>query len=291
MCDFIDELADEVIKETEEGGNLHPLQWYKEDLTKEKVTGGIKQLKQLAATVEWMGSEVNKSLYLFNSEIFIYGNSCNDDKLLILPQAKVVIDYNFSVKREDVKEVLSIIGRKDYVFYYLNDAYETIKVLKAISPIKRFPISIRNKSDITVIAQGSYLLGKDSKLKGREHDFQTNLFNLLFHGEHNWECQQSYIQAVCKLEQSLLPNHIFCYEDSSYIKKDNEYCIETLTINELKVDFDKCDWTTPKKIAIFSKDGDVIKFYGVFKLDKDNSKSYSSLAFKFCSNELSDIYQ
>ena len=285
MCDFTDELAEEIVKGTEKGPNFYCGPWTC-DPTKYKITGGIKQLRQLA------GSKPCEELYLFNSEVLICSNnnSSNDDILLILPQAKIVIDYNYSVKSEYKDEVLSYIGCKDYDFYYLDDVDKTIKVLKAISPIRRFPISTRNKNDITVIAQGSYLLGKDSKLKGREHDFQTNLFNILFHDEHNWKCQQSYAQAVCKLEQSLLPYHIFCYEDSSYFQIDDGYCIETLTLDELKFDFDKYELTTPEQIAIFSKDSDAIKFYRVFILDQVKSKSNNSLTFKHCSNELYNIY-
>ena len=261
--------------------------------TKDKVTGGVKQLKQLADAILWKREalEVIYSLYLFNSkEVLICSNSNNNnnDKLLILPQAEVVIDYNYSVKREDEEDVKSYIGCQDYIFYTLNEARDVIKVLQAISPIKRFPISIRDKNDIAIIARGSYLFGKDSKLKGKEHDFQTNLFNLLFYGEYNWQCNKSYTtQAMCDLEQSLLPYHIFCYEDSSFIKKEGGYCIEKLTLDESKFDFDKYDWNTPTRIAIFSKDGDAVKFYGVFILDKDKSNSNNALTFKHCSNELS----
>ena len=261
--------------------------------TKDKVTGGVKQLKQLADAILWKREalEVIYSLYLFNSkEVLICSNSNNNnnDKLLILPQAEVVIDYNYSVKREDEEDVKSYIGCQDYIFYTLNEARDVIKVLQAISPIKRFPISIRDKIDIAIIARGSYLFGKDSKLKGKEHDFQTNLFNLLFYGEYNWQCNKSYTtQAMCDLEQSLLPYHIFCYEDSSFIKKEGGYCIEKLTLDESKFDFDKYDWNTPTRIAIFSKDGDAVKFYGVFILDKDKSNSNNALTFKHCSNELS----
>ena len=259
--------------------------------TKDKVTGGIMQLKRLADTFRfWRGEALHviDFLYLFNSEVLICSNSYNNDKLLILPQAKVLIDYNYSVKREDEEDVKSCIGCQDYIFYTLNEARDVIKVLQAISPIKRFPISIRDKNDIAIIARGSYLFGKDSKLKGKEHDFQTNLFNLLFYGEYNWQCNKSYTtQAMCDLEQSLLPYHIFCYEDSSFIKKEGGYCIEKLTLDESKFDFDKYDWNTPTRIAIFSKDGDAVKFYGVFILDKDKSNSNNALTFKHCSNELS----
>ena len=257
--------------------------------TKDEVTGGIKQLKRLADTIKNKPGEalhVIDFLYLFNSEAFVFSNTYNDEKLLVLPQAEVVIDLYHDSKIEKYEEVKKIIGCGDYTFYSLNDAYDAIQVLQAISPIKKYPISIKDNNDITLVAQGSYLLGKDSKPKGREHDFQVNLFNILFHGEHNWKCQQSYDQAVCKLEQSLLPYHIFCYEDSSYFKIDDGHCEEILTLDELRVDFDKYDWTTPKQIAIFSKDGDTIKFYGVFKLDKDKSKSNNSLTFMYCSNEL-----
>jgi hypothetical protein len=261
--------------------------------TKDKVTGGFMQLKRLADTVKYNRGEalhVIDFLYLFNSEVFIFSNNFNDEKLLVLPQAEVVIDLYHYEKISKHEDVLKSISCGDYAFFSLKDACDAIKVLQAISPFKKHPISSRNKNVITVIAQGSYLLGKDSKLQGREHDFQTNLFNILFHGEQNWGCQQSYAQAVCKLEQSLLPFHIFCYEDSSYIKIDDGYCIETLTLDESKFDSEKYDWTTPKQIALFSKDGDTILFYGVFKLDKVKSKSHNSLTFKLFSNELYNIY-
>ena len=284
MSEFHDDIFE---AEKTEIKNYHPYVGpWSCDPTKYKVTGGIKQLRQLA------GSKRCEELYLFNSEVLICCNSYNDDILLILPQAKIVIDYNDSVKNEykEKEEILSCIGCKDYSFYYLHDVDNTIKVLKNISPIKRFPISIRNKNDITVIAQGSYLFGNDSKLKGKEHNFQTNLFNILFLGEHNWRCNQSYAEEVCVLEQSLMPCHIFCYEDSSYIKKEDGYCIEKLTLDESKFDFDKYDWNTPTRIAIFSKDGDAIKYYGVFRLDKDKSRSNNALTFKHSTNELK-IYE
>ncbi len=258
--------------------------------TKDKVTGGVKQLNQLADAILWKREalEVIYSLYLFNSkEVLICSNSYNNDKLLILPQAEVVIDYNYSVKREDEEDVKSCIGCKDYIFYTLNEARDVIKVLQAISPIKRFPISIRDKNDIAIIARGSHLFRENNITKEKDSNFQTNLFNLLFYGEYNWQCNQSYTQAMCDLEQSLLPYHIFCYEDSSFIKKEGGYCIEKLTLDESKFDFDKYDWNTPTRIAIFSKDGDAVKFYGVFILDKDKSNSNNALTFKHCSNELS----
>ena len=258
--------------------------------TKDKVTGGVKQLNQLADAILWKREalEVIYSLYLFNSkEVLICSNSYNNDKLLILPQAKVVIDYNYSVKREDEEDVKSFIGCQDYIFYTLNEARDVIKVLQAISPIKRFPISIRDKNDIAIIARGSHLFGKNGITKEKDSDFQTNLFNILFYGEYNWKCNRSYAEEVCVLEQSLMPCHIFCYEDSSYIKKEDGYCIEKLTLDESKFDFDKYDWITPPRIAIFSKEGDAVKFYGVFILDKDKSNSNNALTFKHCSNELS----
>ena len=256
--------------------------------TKDKVTGGIMQLKRLADTFRfWRGEALHviDFLYLLNSEVFIFSNACNDEKLLVLPQAKVVIDLNYP-PIEKYEDVLKSISCGDYILYSLKDACDMIKVLQAISPFKKHPISSRNKN----IAQGSYLLGKNSTPKGKEHDFQTNLFNILFHSEQNWACQQSYAQAVCKLEQSLLPYHIFCYEGSSYIKLDDGYCIETLTLDESKFDSEKYDWATPKQIALFSKDDDAILFYGVFKLDKVKSISNNSLTFKLCSNELNNIY-
>lgn len=258
--------------------------------TKDKVTGGVKQLKRLADAIDWKHGKalhVIDFLYLFNSEVFICGNSNNNDKLFILPQAEVVIDLFHYVKEKDYQEVMSLIRCQDYIFYSLKDACDAIKVLQAISPIKRFPISIRDKNDIAIIARGSHLFGENNITKEKDSNFQTNLFNLLFYGEYNWQCNQSYTQAMCDLEQSLLPYHIFCYEDSSFIKKEGGYCIEKLTLDESKFDFDKYDWNTPTRIAIFSKDGDAVKFYGVFILDKDKSNSNNALTFKHCSNELS----
>ncbi len=188
---------------------------------------------------------VINNLYYFNSTIDII-NSDNNKVLLVLSEAKIVIDLfnntkdafigkaEYKSRDEYITLILDAINCGDYVFYSLDDVRDSIKVLKNLTKIHK--------------------ISKDDKLVEGISYFDSLLWitalHKIFHGYNNWACTSSYVFKYGKFNNSLLPYEVFCYECSPYIKFENNYCIE---INiPLDNHYDINDFDESTKIAILS---------------------------------------
>lgn len=292
MCDSFEKICEEeALRLTKEHPPIYCGPWSC-DPTKEIVTGGIKQLKRLADPIDWKKGEalhVIDFLYLFNSEVLICSNSYNNDKLLILPQAKVVIDYNYSVKREDEEDVKSCIGCQDYIFYTLNEAYNTTKLLLSTNPIpkcyegKRY---IERGEDIFI--DGTMIADKITNHKNAWFIF----LNLLFHGEHNWAIGKSYFDMLEGLKNKLLSFNVICYESLSDLNEEDHgtFYVET----QPQLNYSEALFTY-EPFVIFAglspKTPETLRFLGIFKMDKQRSLIENHLVFnKFRDSIYLDTY-
>lgn len=240
----------------------------------------------LAESYDRYSLQVAQHLYLFNSQVNIV--KANDKSLVVLPEAEVVIDL-FNNEKEDfigpqykndvdyyIDEILKVIGRKDYVFYSLNDALSAKSVLLKHNI---FPVSYLIKD--TVVSQGTTFFG--------QKQFKI-IMNQIFHGEHNWTPCISYSDALGHLKSSLLDYNVICYESLSYIKVDSDYCIETQATLDNPNNI--IDFNERQRIAIFAcydsnnlqaegiSGAHALKYLGMFRLDKERSEKENHVAFK-----------
>ena len=290
MCTF-DEICNVTAKDLEENPYCGP--WSCFDRKNNIVIGGIKGLQELAKAITTCDKSyalhVTDSLYLYNSEVYIYTNDCNDKKLLVLPKAGVVIDLFNDVEEEDYQEVLSLIGCQDYIFYTLNEAYNTTKLLLSTNPIpkcyegKRY---IERGEDIFI--DGTMIADKITNHKNAWSIF----LNLLFHGGHNWAIGKSYFDMIEGLKNKLLSFNVICYESLSDLNEEDNgtFYVETQPLlNNSEAVF------TYEPFVIFAglspKTPEALRFLGIFKMDKQRSLIENHLVFnKFRDSIYLDTY-
>ncbi len=253
----------------------------------------LKDILNLVKGHDWyrkgFSLQVANNLYLYNSKANIV--KVEDKSLIILPEAEVAIDL-FHNSKEDfvgsdkdadyyVVEILEAIGRDGYVFYSLNDALSMNAVLLSR---KEFPVKFLNGD--SVVAQGTSLLGKP---------YWSALMNLICHGAHNWAPCMTYSDALDNLKNQLLDYDVICYETLTYIKEEDDYCIET------KVPFGESnnvsDYNERQRVAIFAcydprdpqssmlSGESALKFLGMFRFDKERSEKETYVSFKKCYDE------
>lgn len=243
----------------------------------------LETLNELALSVDYgkgVADRIIDNIYYYKSKVDIIKNDDNQI-FLILRDAKVVIDL-FHYLREWlvgenntntlIEKVLEKIGCESYVFLSLKEA-ELINDL------------FRESDKDDTIKRGSISLGEC--ILGQELWRYT--LTTLFYGEHNWACGINYFEMLRKLNDSLLPYQVICYEDSTYIKIENGYCIEGKQPKEYSSEEFESYRNTG--IAIFSLDKSSspnlkLIFHGVFELDKERSLQDGYISFKYLKDEL-----
>ena len=289
MCN-IDEICNEGL---EKNPNVYCGPWDCFNRENNIVIGGRKELRELAEAITTCDKSyalhVTDSLYLYNSEVHIYSNDCNDKKLLVLPKAGVVIDLFNDVKEEDYQEVLSLIGCQDYIFYTLNEAYNATKLLQSTNPISKCYEGKRHiEKGEDIFIDGTMIADKITNHKNAWSIF----LNLLFHGKHNWAIGKSYFDMSEKLKNKLLSFNVICYESLSDLNEEDHgsFYVETQPqLNNSEALF------TYEPFVIFAglspKTPEALRFLGIFKMDKQRSLIENHLVFnKFEDSIYLDTY-
>ena len=289
MCN-IDEICNEGL---EKNPNVYCGPWDCFNRENNIVIGGRKELRELAEAITTCNKSyalhVTGSLYLYNSEVHIYSNDCNDKKLLVLPKAGVVIDLFNDVKEEDYQEVLSLIGCQDYIFYTLNEAYNATKLLQSTNPISKCYEGKRHiEKGEDIFIDGTMIADKITNHKNAWSIF----LNLLFHGKHNWAIGKSYFDMSEELKNKLLSFNVICYESLSDLNEEDHgsFYVETQPqLNNSEALF------TYEPFVIFAglspKTPEALRFLGIFKMDKQRSLIENHLVFnKFGDSIYLDTY-
>lgn len=259
--------------------------WRYFDKEKDHPFATLKELEEVADKVKWhKGYALNvvSRLYLFSSRVKKYQNE-NGDILLVLPDAKVVIDlFNYTSDfflrnnkeisiEECFDDILNFIGCEGYHFYFLKDAYDTIN---QICVIPRFPKKTIKKDD--VIFQGTSFF---------KNNASEEFLNFVFYGNYNWTSN-----SKVNLEYSLFPYHVICYETLAYIKDEKDYCIDLKSsLENIQLD----DYLDNRQIVLLARfspnnhdaegwSGETaIKFLGMYWLDRKRSREGNRLVYKF----------
>ena len=281
MCDFEDLL----IESTKLSDEPYIGAWDCFDPNKNIVKGGIKELLELVETADDIAtyskgsaSHVIKSLYLYNSEVYIYSNGCNDKKLLVLPKAGVVIDLFNDVKQEYYQEVLTLIRCQDYIFFQLNEAYNATKLLQSTNPIPKCYEGKRHiKRGEDIFIDGTMIADKITNHKNAWPIF----LNLLFHGEDNWAIGKSYFDMSEELKNKLLSFNVICYESLLDLNEEDQGSLYVETqpqLNNSEALF------TYEPFVIFAglspKTPEVLRFLGIFNIDRQRSLIEGHFVFK-----------
>ena len=250
------------------------------------IIGGRKELRELAEAITTCDKSyalhVTDSLYLYNSEVHIYSNDCNDKKLLVLPKTGVVIDLFNDVKEEYYQEVLSLIDCQDYIFFPLYEACNATKLLQSTNPIPKCYEGKRHiEKGEDIFIDGTMIADKITNHKNAWSIF----LNLLFHGKHNWAIGKSYFDMSEKLKNKLLSFNVICYESLSDLNEEDHgsFYVETQPqLNNSEALF------TYEPFVIFAglspKTPEALRFLGIFKMDKQRSLIENHLVF----NKLED---
>jgi len=293
MCNF-DEICNVTAKDLEENSpNVYSGPWTCFNQENNIIIGGRKELQEIAEAITTCDKSyalhVTDSLYLYNSEVYIYTNDCNDKKLLVLPKAGVVIDLFNDVKEEDYQEVLSLIRCQDYIFYTLNEAYNATKLLQSTNPISKCYEGKRHiEKGEDIFIDGTMIADKITNHKNAWSIF----LNLLFHGKHNWAIGKSYFDMSEELKNKLLSFNVICYESLSDLNEEDHgsFYVETQPqLNNSEALF------TYEPFVIFAglspKTPEALRFLGIFKMDKQRSLIENHLVFnKFGDSIYLDTY-
>lgn len=293
MCNF-DEICNVIAKGLEENPpKVYCGPWTCFDRKINIIIGGRKELRELAEAITTCDKSyalhVTDTLYLYNSEVHIYSNDCNDKKLLVLPKAGVVIDLFNDVEEEDYQEVLSLIGCQDYIFYTLNKAYNATELLQSINPISKCYEGKRHiEKGEDIFIDGTMIADKITNHKNAWSIF----LNLLFHGKHNWAIGKSYFDMSEELKNKLLSFNVICYESLSDLNEEDHgsFYVETQPqLNNSEALF------TYEPFVIFAglspKTPEALRFLGIFKMDKQRSLIENHLVFnKFGDSIYLDTY-
>ena len=282
MCNF-DEICNVTAKDLEEKSpNVYSGPWTCFNQENNIIIGGRKELRELAEAITTFDKSyafnLTDSLYLYNSEVHIYSNDCNDKKLLVFPKAGVVIDLFNDVKEEDYQEVLSLIGCQDYIFYTLNEAYNATKLLQSTNPISKCYEGKRHiEKGEDIFIDGTMIADKITNHKNAWSIF----LNLLFHGKHNWAIGKSYFDMSEELKNKLLSFNVICYESLSDLNEEDHgsFYVETQPqLNNSEALF------TYEPFVIFAglspKTPEALRFLGIFKMDKQRSLIENHLVLK-----------
>ena len=241
-------------------------------------------------------AEVINTLSYYNADIISVTSNDDQISLLLLDDIGLYIDL-FHETAEDfigphecdytknyIGLILNQIGHGQYRLQTLRDAYNDCLIYKRLFRWKD-------------IQRGDIATGNGNILGRRFHSY---ILSDLFRGERNWNCNFTYGAMVSKLEYSLLPFQVICYECLAYVKEEKDgtdtYCIETKnTLDDVNLD----KYSEQTDIAIFSLlsandttsegwTGDTtLRFLGVYNLDKEKSEREKHFAFKQKSIKLS----
>ena len=270
--------------------------WENQDVRKIGYNGLKKLIGLIPERLRANASEVINTISFYKSDVAIITSKDGQVSLLLLDDIGLVIDLFHETEEEFIGNfkydslpnyiyrVLNIIGHPYYHFQALSEAYHDAKVCGR---------SIRWK-DLQV---GDIASGYGDILGKRLFSY---VLTDLFRGERNWNCNFSYAAMAPRLNYSLLPFHVICYECLPFIKKVNEgskiYCIETkMPLDDVNLD----DYSEDIEIAIFSNvcssdplaegwTGETtLRFLGVYNVDKEKSRKENHFAFKQKTNKLS----
>ena len=253
-------------------------------------------LEQIPEELRTEASEVINTLSYYNCDIQSVTSNDGQISLLLLDDIGLYIDL-FHETDEDfvgphrcdttanyVYQILTKIGHGLYKFKNLKTANEECKALHKV-----FRWNDIQRGDI---AKGY------GNIQG--HRIFSYVLTQMFRGERNWECDFTYASMFSKLELSLLPFHVICYECLPYIKEEKTesgtYCIETnKSVDGVNLD----EYSELTDIAIFSlvnatdpassniTGEEILRFLGVYRLDKEKSKKENFFAFKQKATKLS----
>lgn len=285
MCD-IDDVCNGYAKELEKNPpDVYCGAWTVFDSNINIVKGGIKELLELVETADDIAtyckgsaSDVINSLYLYNSEVYIYSNGCNDKKLLVLPKAGVVIDLFNDVKEEYYQEVLSLIDCQDYIFFPLYEACNATKLLQSTNPI---PKCYEGKRHIErgedIFIDGTMIADKITNHKNAWPIF----LNLLFHGEDNWAIGKSYFDMSKELKNKLLSFNVICYESLLDLNEEDHGSFYVETQPQLNNSESLFTYEPFVIFAVLSpKNPEVLRFLGIFEMDRQRSLTEDHFVFK-----------
>jgi hypothetical protein len=246
-------------------------------------------LEQIPEGLRTEASEVINTLSYYNCDIQSVTSNDGQISLLLLDDIGLYIDL-FHETDEDfigphscdttakyIYQILKKIGHELYKFQNLKAVNEECKALH-----KAFRWKDIQRDDI---AKGY------GEIQG--HRFFSYVLTQMFRGERNWECGFTYASMSSKLELSLLPFHVICYECLPYIKEERTesgiYCIETnKSVDGVNLE----EYSEHTDIAIFSlvnatdpassniTGEEILRFLGVYRLDKEKSKKENYFAFK-----------
>lgn len=247
---------------------------------------GIKDLiesKRFDEDLKGQALEILENIFFLDSAFEVIENSTDDRFLLSTFESKnatppkIIIDlchetiddffgkYPQNTKGNLEHHLLDKIKRNGFIIYGLKE-------------IRSILSNMKNTNTEKTINRGDIIADCISEKKSWKL-----LMTSLFHGEHNWNVNPSYMTS----KNNLLPYHIMCYESLAYIREDRNYIIETEPLNNVCHAID-----INQQIAIFAcystENPDAkrwtgstsIKFLGKFKIDKVRSEQEKHLAFK-----------
>lgn len=234
-------------------------------------------------------AKVINSLSYYNSDIISVTSNDDQMSLLLIDNISICIDlfhetdedfigqHEFDSTKNYIRLILGRIGHDFYELQTLRKAYNDCLIYNSIIRQKEI-----QRSDVAT-GYGN-ILGKK---------FHSYVLSEMFRGERNWNCDFTYGAMASKLEFSLLPFQVICYECLPYIKEENDgkntYCIETKkTLDDVNLD----NYSDQTDIAIFSllnandptleklTGETTLRFLGVYKFDKEKSEKENHFVFK-----------
>ena len=300
----IDEMFSEVANET---ANRRPVdvvceeeqiigRWKEPDVKKV----GYKDLKKIIELIPEKlradASEVINSISYYKTDVATVTSNDGQVSLLLLDDIGLFIDL-FHETKEDFIGQHEFNSTENYIYRILNaigHPYYTLKSLREANYDSKVFSRVIGWKDLM---SGDIASGYGNILGKRMFRY---VLTDLFRGERNWNCNFSYAAMASKLDYSLLPFHVICYECLPYIKEVKEgketYRIETkLPLDDVNLD----DYSEDIEIAIFSNmcssdptaegwTGETtLRFLGIYNLDKVKSGKENHFAFKLKSNKLS----
>jgi hypothetical protein len=246
-------------------------------------------LEQIPEGLRTEASEVINTLSYYNCDIQSITSNDGQISLLLLDDIGLYIDL-FHETDEDFIGPHSYDSTANYIYQILDKFGHGLYKFQNLKAVNEECKALHKAFRWKDIQRGDIAKGY-GEIQG--HRFSSYVLTQMFRGERNWESDFTYASMFSKLELSLLPFHVICYESLPCIKEERTesgtYCIETnKSVDGVNLD----DYSEQTDIAIFSlvnatdpassniTGEEILRFLGVYRLDKEKSKKENYFAFK-----------